>query len=101
MNDQPSTNGETGRLANGQFGPGNKLGKGNPFNRQACQLRAALFRAVDADGMEKAAAAVLEKAYGGDVGAFRELCNRTLGLPSATEVLDRLAAIEARLFGDE
>ena len=39
----PSTNGDNGRDGSGRFTPGNKLGRGNPFNKRACELRAALM----------------------------------------------------------
>jgi hypothetical protein len=94
MNSTPSLNGSNGRDGRGRFVVGNPGGPGNPYAKRVNELRSALFRAVDAESMEKAAAAVLEKACDGDIAAFRELCNRTLGLPSATEVLERLAAIE-------
>src|SRR5688500_16703846 len=82
-----------GRGADGKFQRGNSAARGNPLNRKAQQLRAALLRAVGEDGITKATAAVLEKACAGDVLAYRELCNRVVGTPSPTEVLDRLAAI--------
>src|SRR5262245_61044849 len=101
MNNEPSTNGVSGgRTSNGRFAPGNKLGRGNPHNKRACELRAALFRAVDNAGMEKAAAAVLDKAKKGNVPAFRELCDRTIGKAVATDILDRLAALEALVLGE-
>ena len=100
MNEEPSTNGlNGGRGSGGRFAPGNKLGRGNPYNKRACELRAALFRAVDDAGMQKAAAAVLDKAKNGNIVAFRELCDRTIGKAVATDILDRLAAIEAQVFG--
>ena len=52
MKEKPSTNGLSGgRASNGRFAPGNKLGRGNPFNQQTCKLRAALFAAVDDAGI--------------------------------------------------
>jgi hypothetical protein len=102
MNEEPSTNGANGgRASNGRFALGNKLGRGNPFNKRACELRAALFAAVDDDGMKKAAEAILKKAIKGNVPAFKELLDRTIGKAVTTDILDRLAAIEAEVFGHE
>jgi hypothetical protein len=101
MNEEPSTNGLNGdRASNGRFAPGNRLGRGNPYNKRACELRAALFRAVDDASMEEAAGAVLEKAKNGNVVAFREICDRTIGRAVASDILDRLAVIEAEVFGE-
>ena len=101
MNEGPSTNGlNGGRASNGRFSPGNRLGRGNPYNKRVGELRAALFRAVDDAGMQKAAEAVLQKACKGNVIAFRELCDRTIGKAVASDILDRLAAIEAEVYGE-
>jgi hypothetical protein len=102
MSDAPSTNGPNGgRASNGRFAPGNRLGRGNPFNKRQCELRAALFKAVDNENMELAAKAILDKAKRGNVVAFRELADRLMGKAVPSDILDRLAAIEAHVFGYE
>ena len=90
----PSPNGHNGRERSGRFAPGNGGGPGNPHSKQTARLRSALLRAVSEGDLEKAAAAVLKKAIGGDVIAFRELCDRLLGKPSPTELLERIEALE-------
>lgn len=60
----------------------------------------ALFRAVDNENMELAAKAILDKAKRGNVVAFRELADRLIGKAVAMDILDRLNAIEAEVFGE-
>src|SRR5262249_15894325 len=93
----PSPNGTNGWGPNGRFAPGWKGGPGNPHARQTSQLRAALLRAVSEGDLEAAAAAVLKKALKGDVIAFREICDRLLGKPSSTDLVERVEAIEQAL----
>jgi hypothetical protein len=92
---QPIVNGPNGREKNGRFAAGNSGGPGNPYVRQTAQLRAALLRAVKEGDLEKAAAAVLRKAIKGDVIAFRELCDRLLGKPSSSDLVERVEKLES------
>lgn len=94
-------NGETpltpvgnGRNANGRFGAGNKLAKGNPLNRKVQQYRAALLRAVSAKDMAEVVRKLVEQAKGGDRLAIAELLDRTIGRPVQADVLNRLEALE-------
>ena len=90
----PSTNGHNGRDRSGRFAPGNRLGRGNPFNKRACELRSALLAAVTPEDVQAIAAALLKQAKAGDIAAARELLNRLLGTPSPADVLGRLEALE-------
>src|SRR5262249_34989491 len=77
----PLTSAGSGRDANGRFSHGNKAGRGNPLNRKVQQLRNALLAAVKKQDFREVAAALLEKAKGGDVAATRGLFDRLLGKP--------------------
>ena len=92
--DQPSPNGANGRDQRGRFSVGNVGGPGNPHARKTAELRAALMRAVTPEELERAAKALLGKALKGDVVAFRELVDRTLGRSVASDLLERLQALE-------
>jgi hypothetical protein len=94
----PSTNGDYGRDQSGRFVPGNKLGRGNPFNQRACELRSALMEAVTADDVAKIIAAIVKLAKAGDVVAAREILDRTIGKPAQTELLQRVEALESLIL---
>ena len=90
----PSTNGHNGRDSSGRFTPGNKLGRGNPFNKRACELRNALLEAVGPEDVRDIAQALVVAAKAGCVVSAREVFNRVLGTPSPADVLARLEALE-------
>src|SRR5688500_9434542 len=94
---EPSVNGSNGRGSDGRVIAGNPGGPGNPQVRQAARLRAALLRAVDEAQLQATAEAILQKAIGGDVSAFKELCDRVLGRPSQSDTLERIAVLEEKL----
>ena len=93
-NDSPSLNGCNGRGPNGRFAPGNKLGKGNPHGRAVNQLRSVLFEVVTPERFRNAVEAVLAKAERGDRRSLAELCDRMLGRPSTSDLVDRVARLE-------
>src|SRR5262245_35289336 len=72
----------TDRDAKGRFAAGNKAGRGNPLNRHAHRLRYALLSAVKREDIREVAAALLDKAKGGDVAAIKELLDRVMGRPT-------------------
>lgn len=74
----PSTNGRTPR---GRFARGNPGGPGNPYARRVAWLRAALIDAVTNEDMRDVARVLVARAKDGDVGAIRELLDRTVGKP--------------------
>lgn len=86
-----------GRTASGRFAPGNKLGRGNPFARQAQRLRSALFAAVSEEDLRDVVQALVAQAKQGNVQAAREVLERTLGKPEAFDVLERMEVLEERL----
>ena len=98
-------NGSDGRGADGRFRPGWKGGPGNPRSQLARQLRArleqALHKACSPDRLLAAIDAILKCAEAGDVAALRLLCERIAGPPVATEVLERIEAIEQTLQGKD
>ena len=95
---KPSTNGHNGRDQGGRFKPGNKLGRGNPFNKRACELRSALMKAVTADDVAKIIAALVKLAKAGDVVAAREILDRTIGKPTQADILQCVEALESLIM---
>jgi len=93
----PSTNGHSGRDESGRFRPGNKLGRGNPFNKRACELRGALMDAVTAGDVSSIIAALVKLAKAGDVVAAREILDRTIGKPVQSDLLQRVEALESQI----
>jgi hypothetical protein len=91
--------GDNGRGGDGRFACGNAFAKGNPNHLKAAKLRAALLAAVSEDELAKAATAVLAKALAGDVIAFRELCDRVLGKPSSSDLIERVEKLEELIEG--
>jgi len=87
-----------GRRSDGTFGPGNKLAKGNPLNRKAQVLRSAYIRAVSKADMRAIVAAVLTAAKAGDIQAAKELCDRVMGKAVASDLLQRIEALESALM---
>ena len=94
MPDGPSTHGDNGRGHAGRFASGNRFGRGNPLAGRAAKIRAALLMAVTPEDVHAAALAVLAQAKAGDLRAFAELLDRTIGRPTQQDVLERLEALE-------
>jgi hypothetical protein len=95
-NDRASRNGD-GRGDRGKFAPGNTFAAGNPLNKRAQQIRMALLEAVTPEEMGQAARKLLEQAKDGDLRAFAELADRTIGRPTTQDVVERLERLEAAL----
>lgn len=93
----PSPNGENGRAGNGQFAPGWKGGPGNPHGKRTARLRAEMLRCVRPSDLREIVAVLVSQAKKGDLAAVREVLNRVLGAPVATDILERLEEIEAAL----
>jgi hypothetical protein len=70
------------RGTNGRFLPGNPGGPGNPFARQAAQLRAALVHRVKNEDMESIADELVLKATYGNLAATKLLFQYVLGKPA-------------------
>jgi len=92
--ENPSTHGPDGRDASGRFTRGNQLGRGNPLAGRAAKLRATLLEAVTPERLATIVDALLCAAERGDLAAIKEVLDRTLGRPSAAELLERLEALE-------
>ncbi len=90
----PEPTAAPGRDTRGRFTAGNGGGPGNPFARQVAALRAALVAAVAPDDMAAIAAALVERAKGGDVAAARLVLSYLLGKPAPPVDPDRLDADE-------
>lgn len=70
-----------GRGKFGRFTQGNSFGKGNPHQRRAQRLRAAVLRAASPTDVADVLRAMILMAKGGDVGAARLVLERTCGKP--------------------
>ena len=91
---QPSTHGSNGQDGRGRFAPGNRLGRGNPLAGRAAKIRAVLLRRLSPKLAGEIADALIAQAKAGDLAAIRELLDRTIGKPAATELLERIEALE-------
>src|SRR4051812_43833446 len=91
----PSPTGSNGRDTDGRFSTGNGFSKGNPYARRVNELRAVLFEVVTPQRFRNAVEAVLAKAERGDRRCLAELCDRMLGRPSSSDLVDRVARLEA------
>jgi len=88
-----------GHLPNGDFAPGNQIGKGqgNPYAKKVAAIRAALFDAVTPADISEVVAKILAQAKAGDMIAARELLDRLLGKPKQTMEVDGLLQV-AKLY---
>lgn len=80
------------RDARGRFGPGNRIGRGNPQLRRVARLRAELLRAITPEDIRAIFKSMLRAAIEGDTVAAREILDRTIG--KAGDGADLLARIE-------
>ncbi len=95
----PSPNGSNGRDGSGRFAAGNAGGPGNPYAQRVGKLRSALLDAVNEDDLRGVIAALVEKAKDGNVAAAKILFNRCLGPPIASDILERIEALEQQTEG--
>ena len=93
----PLPNGSDGRDDNGRFAPGWRGGPGNPHGKRTARLRAELLRCVRPSDLREIVAVLVAQAKNGDLAAVREVLNRVLGAPVASDILERLEGIEAQL----
>ncbi len=89
------SDGQNGRRVNGQFAPGHRFAKGNPFARRGHAIRAALFKAVKPSDVRAAVEKLVEAARNGDRHALAELLDRTIGKAVPADLEERLSSLEA------
>src|SRR6476469_1246735 len=89
---QPPVPPNKGRASSGHFGPGNRFGRGNPFDRKVSEYRA-LVRAAGAAEEQCACVATIESAaMSGDIAAAKVFLELLFGIPR------HIKPREARLF---
>ena len=81
--------------------PGCKPGPGNPRAQQTARIREAIFGAMTDEKTRAIAERLVDMAVGGDLAAVREVLNRTVGVPVASDVLQRLERLESLLLHSE
>ena len=81
METAPSTHGSNGRLSGGQFGPGNRFGKGNPRVSRLAANHQALLDCLTADEVAALTRRLYDSAMAGDNRAAEYLLNRLCGKP--------------------
>jgi len=94
MTTPPSTHGSNGKDARGRFAPGNRLGRGNPLAGRAAKIRAMLLRKLTPKTAGEIADRLIADAKAGDLASIRELLDRTIGRPAASELLERIEKLE-------
>ncbi len=91
---KPTGNGSNGRdPTTGRFLKGNPGGPGNPNTQHLMRLRAAMIGAVKENNILEAAAALCEKARGGDVQAIKLLFEYTIGKPEQYHTVRTIGAL--------
>ena len=96
-NGQPLPTAGNGRDTHGQFAPGNRIGKGNPFGKRVNEIRGELINALTTEDIRAVASALIEKAKSGDIPAVRELFDRTIGKPQEADLIERVEQLEQQL----
>ena len=98
MINTPSPTADNGdRGPNGQFLPGNRVAKGNPYAKRIGELRSALMAAITDADWQAVIRKLIDDAIAGDKAARAELLDRTLGRPLEADLIERIEALEARL----
>ncbi len=80
---EPSDAGYNGRSPGGQFGLGNRYGKGNPTLKKIGAMRRAVFEAVTAEDLEAIFTKLVALAKTGDLAAARMVVEYACGKPVA------------------
>jgi hypothetical protein len=81
-----------GRASNGHFRPGNRFGRGNPFDRKMSEYRALVRAAGAAEERRACVATIVSAAESGDVAAAKVFLEVLFDIPR------RIKPREARLF---
>jgi hypothetical protein len=100
VNGAPAAGGppRDGRTKEGKFARGNRLARGNPSNRRAAALRAALFADLDEGKMQALGRRLYERALAGDMEAVKVLLAYACGRPRLAPDPDRLDLDEWELL---
>jgi hypothetical protein len=96
---EPAAN--SGHDSRGRFTKGNKGGPGNPFARQAAQMRKVLLECVSEDDLRLMMQRLVEKAKEGDLQALRLVLAYAVGRPGPAVDPDRVDVEEFELFQQE
>ena len=78
---RPSATAPDGRNARGQFAPGNKHSRGNPFSKRQAELKGVILDFMTPDKMRELVAKVFERARLGHLDCIRLLFAYSLGSP--------------------
>ena len=95
--DQTQQQQQPGREANGQFGPGNMIGPGNPYARQAARVKRMMFEVGTDEELRAVIAELFSRARQGDVAAIRLVLAYTAGRPGPAPDPDALDRAELEL----
>jgi hypothetical protein len=79
MDSLPSPNGSNGRQSGGQFGPGNRFGRGNPHAHRVHVIQALIRDETTDDDLRAVWRRLLEMAKAGDLTAAKLVFDRVLG----------------------
>jgi hypothetical protein len=79
MDNPPSLNGSNGRQSGGQFGPGNRFGRGNPHAQRVHAVQAVIRDETNDDDLRAIWRRLLEMAKAGDLAAAKLVLDRVLG----------------------
>jgi hypothetical protein len=90
-----------GRRPDGKFAAGNAGGPGNPNMKRSYVWRQTFDAAVKPADLRKVLKQLVDAAKKCEPWAVRELLNRCLGVPSQTEILERVEALEQAFFKEQ
>lgn len=86
-----------GRDESGRFAEGNRLARGNPFNRRMAEMRQAMLNAVSPEDLQDVIRQVVVKARLGDLAAAKLVLSYVVGKPSTPVEPDRVDLDEWKL----
>lgn len=91
----PSTNGS--RKINGQFGEGNRYGRGNPHAKRVAQFRSTMMEAVSQEDLKSIVEALVTQAKAGDIQSTKLLLSHLVGSIPQTVNPDEIELQEMQL----
>jgi hypothetical protein len=99
--DNPTVSNGPNRDQRGRFGRGNSGGPGNPNVRKLATWRQTFDAAVQPADLRKVIKQLVGAAKKCEPWAVKELLNRCLGVPSPTDILERVEALEETIFKEQ